>query len=196
MSAAAAAVQQPEERRMSLDDWASLPEDEPGELVDGRLVEEEVADNDHEGVVGWLVFTLWGWAVPRGGFVLPADSKLALRVGLGRKPDVSVYLPGGAVPPRRGPGRAPPDIIVEVISSTACDVRRDRIEKAEEYAAFGVRFYWLIDPDDRTFEMFELDAHGRYVRVRGASEGVIDALGCDGLRLDLDDLWAQIDRLA
>jgi Uma2 family endonuclease len=192
---AAATVQQAEERRMSLDEWASLPEDEPGELVDGRLVEEEVADYDHEGVVAWLIYTLWGWIEPRGGWAFGSESKLALRPGLGRKPDVSVFFPGRAVP-RRGPGRAPPDIVVEVISSTARDARRDRLEKPENYAAFGVRFYWLIDPDDRTFEIFELQPGARYLRVLGGSEGTIDVPGCDGLRLDLDALWAKIDRLA
>ena len=85
---------------------------------------------------------------------------------------------------------------MEVISSSARDVRRDRIEKMEDYAAFGVRFYWLIDTDDRTFEIFELQAGGRYLRVLGASEGAVDAPGCEGLRLDLDALWAEIERLA
>jgi len=190
----AAAVQQ--QRPMSVDEWASLPEDEPGELVEGRLVEEEVADFDHETVVAWLIAILRGWIIHRGGFVFGSEGKYALHPGLGRKPDVSVFLPGGAIPPRRGPGRAPPDIVVEVISSSARDARRDRIEKAENYAAFGVRYYWLIDPDDRTFEIFERDPAGRYVRVSAAAEGAFDVPGCDGLRLDLDELWAEIERLA
>jgi Uma2 family endonuclease len=58
-----------------------------------------------------------------------------------------------------------------------------------------VHFYWLIDPDDRTFEIFELQAGG-YLRVLGASEGTVDVPGCTGLRLDLDALWAQVERLA
>jgi Uma2 family endonuclease len=181
---------------MSLDEWASLSEDEPGELVDGRLVEEEVADWDHEAVVAWLLVGVGAWVLARDGWVFGSDGKLALRPGLGRKPDLSVFLPGNAPPPRRGPGRTPPDIVVEVISSTTRDVRRDRIDKAAEYAAFGVRFYWLIDPDDRTFEIFELDPRGRYARVLGQSAGVIDVPACEGLRLDLDALWAKIDRLA
>ena len=72
----------------------------------------------------------------------------------------------------------------------------DRLEKAAEYAAFGVRYYWLVDPDDRTFEIFELDAHGRYARLTGVADGQLDVPGCEGLRLDLDAIWARIDRLA
>jgi len=181
---------------MSLEEWASLPEDEPGELVDGQLVEEEMSDFDHEGVVSWLIIALGPWILARGGFIFGSEGKFALRTGLGRKPDISVFFPGGAVPPRRGPGRAPPDLLVEVISSTARDARRDRIEKAAEYAAFGVRFYWLVDPDDRTFEIFEREAAGRYLRILGVSEGTIDVPGCEGLRLDLNAMWAKIDRLA
>jgi hypothetical protein len=36
---------------MSLDEWAAMPEDAPGELVDGILVSEEVAHFDHEGII-------------------------------------------------------------------------------------------------------------------------------------------------
>jgi Uma2 family endonuclease len=99
-------------------------------------------------------------------------------------------------PRRLSLGRAPPDIAVEVISSSSRDARRDRLDKATEYAAFGVRYHRLVDPDDRTFEVFELDPQGRYARALGAASGAVDVPGCDGLRLDLDALWAQIDTLA
>ena len=89
----------------------------------------------------------------------------------------------------------PPSIIIEVISASPRDVRRDRSEKPDEYAAFGVRFYWLIDPGARTLEIFELGTDGRYARALGASEGTIDVPSCPDLRLDLDALWAEIDRL-
>jgi Uma2 family endonuclease len=180
---------------VSLVEWAALSEDEEGELVDGRLVEEEAPEANHESIVAWLLVLMWGWAVPRGGFVFGSDLKLAVRPRRGRKPDLSVYLPGGSVPRRRGVVREAPSIVVEVISASPCDVRRDRIEKPDEYAALGVRFYWLIDPAARTLEIFELGADGRYARALGASEGSVAVPGCPDLRLNLDALWAEVDRL-
>lgn len=179
---------------MSLEEWGSLPEDEPGELVDGELAEEEEPDWDHEDVVAWVMFLLGAWVMAHGGRVYGSDGKYAVRPGRGRKADVSAFFAGTPLPPPRGPSTTPPDILVEVISSDARDARRDRIDKAQEYAAFGVRFYWLIDPDDRTFEIFELQAGAHYLRVRAASEGSIDVPGCEGLRLDLDALWAYVER--
>jgi Uma2 family endonuclease len=67
----------------------------------------------------------------------------------------------------------PPDIVVEVISESARDVHRDRIEKPDEYAAFGVHWYWLIDPAARTLEIFELSSERQVVRQLAAASGVV-----------------------
>jgi Uma2 family endonuclease len=130
------------EAGLSLDDWFALPEDEPGELVEGRLEEEEVPDYSHELLVALLGRLLGNWTFPQG------------------------------------------------------DGRRDRVEKTADYAAFGVRWYWLLDPQLRSLEVLELDAQGRYLHVLGASTGTLrDIPGCVGLALDLDALWAAIDDL-
>jgi Uma2 family endonuclease len=79
--------------------------------------------------------------------------------------------------------------VVEIVSPTASDARRDRVEKVTHYASFGVRYYWLIDPRVRTLEIYELGSDGRYVRALGASEGRLETIpGCVGLILDLDAL--------
>lgn len=180
---------------MTVAEWIALPEDEPGELVDGCLVEEEMPDLVHEIVVSWLVGTLKNWLGPRGGFVFASEAKFVVGARRGRKPDASMYLPGGAVPPGRGAVRTPPDVVVEVLSPTARDARRDRVDKVGDYAAFGVRWYWLVDPERRVVEILERGADGRYVRAAGAAGGTLAAPGCPGLELDVDALWAEVDRL-
>ena len=185
----------PELASMSIADWANMPEDEPGELVDGRLEDEESPDYVHEVIVIWLGATLRAWLAGRG-FVGGSEAKFAVSTRRGRKPDLSVFLPGGRIPPRRGVIRVAPDIMVEVVSLRPRDGRRDRVQKMDEYAAFGVRYYWIVDPQIRSLEIFELTAEGAYLHRLGAGEGVVERVpGCDGLRLDLGELWAECDRL-
>jgi Uma2 family endonuclease len=180
---------------MSIEEWAAMPEDEPGELVNGFLVEEEMADFEHETVVSFANAALRSWVVPKGGFVAGSEAKFAIREDRGRKPDLSVYLPGGSIPPRRGPLRAPPDIVLEVLSPNSLDACRDRSEKVRDYAAFGVRWYWLIDPSLRVLEVLELGNDRRYVVALAAQEGSITIPGCVDFMLDLDALWAELGRL-
>lgn len=186
----------PTARELSLEEWFALPEDEPGELVDGRLEEEEVPDYLHELLVILLGRILSHWISPQGGLVAGSAAKFAVGSGRGRKPDLTVYLPGSRRPPARGLIRVPPDIAVEIVSPTPRDGRRDRVEKLADYAAFGVAWYWLLDPQLRSLEILELDGQGRYLHALGASSGTLEKIpGCEGLTLDLDALWAAIDEL-
>jgi Uma2 family endonuclease len=191
-----ALTETPEAPKLTLVEWYDLPEEVSGEWVDGRLEEEEVPDFVHEFIVSLLNHLFAGWILPRGGVLGGSDAKLAVSETRGRKPDLTVYLPDEAFPPRRGLVRVPPYVAVEVISPKPRDTRRDRVDKLAEYADFGVRYSWLVDPELRTVEILELGADGRYVHAQGASSGVIDPVpGCEGLVLNLDELWDMVDRL-
>lgn len=176
--------------RISLDEWAALDEDAPGELVDGALVEEEDVGALHETIVSVFLQLLRNWLGARGR-VLGSDAKLAVSERRGRKPDVTVWLTRAKLPARRVI-RTPPDIAIEVVSPSPKDRRRDRSEKLVEYAAFGVRYYWLVDPEARTLEVLEREDRGTYAIVLTASEGRVAIPGCVDLSVDLDALWAEV----
>lgn len=181
---------------MTMEEWAALPEDEPGELRDGQLQEEEMPTYVHEFVVSWLVAALSNWVRPRGGYVFGSEVKLAVSPTRGRKPDLSVHLPGAPRPAGLASvGRRPPSIVIEVVTDRPRDARRDRVEKLEDYARFGVRWYWIVDPRLRTLEVHERGEDGRYVHALGAVEGRVMVPGCDGFVIDLDVLWREVTEL-
>ncbi len=183
-------------RTLTLDEWIALDEDELGELVDGHL-DGEVPGAVHEAIVSYLVWFLSCWGRPRGAWTAASGLKFVLSPRRGRMPDISVFLAGAARPPREGGVHVPPSIAIEVITPTPRDERRDRIEKASEYAAFGVKWYWLVDPALQSVEIWELGADGRYAQTVAAVAGMIDPVpGCDGLVLDVDALWRERDALS
>lgn len=95
-----------------------LPEDEAGELVAGRLEEEEVPDAVHElSVACSSEFWVPGSA---SGVCFGSELKTLTGAVSGRKADVSVFLPGRAAPPRRGAIREPADgNYVKIVGATA-----------------------------------------------------------------------------
>ena len=181
---------------MTLEEWAALDEEVEGELVDGILEEEEMPSFLHEIVVAWLIRTLHTWARRRRGLVASSETKIAVGPRRGRKPDVSVYLPGRVPPLSDALVRVPPHVAVEVASPRPRDVRRDRVEKLGDYARAGIRYYWIVDPQLRSLEIFELGRDGRYTVALTASRGRVRAPGCRGLSVDLDALWAEVDEAA
>lgn len=180
---------------MSIEEWAELDEDVEGEWVDGYLVEEEVAGYIHEVVVSWLTVEVGTWLRKRGGLIGGSTAKFAVSSRRGRMPDLSVYLPQEGKPPGRGLIRVPPSIMVEVVSARPKDAKRDRVDKLAEYAAFGVRYYWIVDPQTRLIEIYELGQDQRYVHAAGAAEGAFEPPGCPELVLPLDALWAEVAEL-
>lgn len=180
-------------RRMSLEEWVRLSEDERGEWLDGWLVEEEMGSYLHDLIVGWFIAALRGWIVPLGGSVTASDMKFIVAATRGHKPDVSVFFPGNRPSIDAAAVTHPPDIAIEVVCSSPRDQRRDRLEKVEDYAAFGVSNYWIVDPLARTLEILELGPEGRYVHALGAASGATAPPNCPGLTLDLDALWREVD---
>lgn len=179
---------------MSLEVWAELPEDAEGELASGHLEEEEVPDRLHEAAVRWLLVELALWARAHGARVFGSELKLAIGHRTGRKPDLSVWLSGS--PRSHGEDtlqRQLPDLVIEVLSPRPRDQQRDRVVKPEEYARAGIRWYWLVDPRARTFEVLELGQDGRYVHAAGGAEGRLRPPGFKELALDLDALWSEVD---
>ena len=179
---------------MTVDQWATLEEDAEGELVDGQLVAEEDVTWMHDETVAWLVSVLWPWVRSVGGRVTTSDVRYGISADRGRTPDLSMFLPGTPMPPRAASLlRCPPTIAVEVLSPRPSDIRRDRIEKMQDYAQFGVTWYWLVDPNVHLVEIYRLHPDGANVRVLGATTGRVAVPGCEGLALDLDDLWQTVD---
>jgi Uma2 family endonuclease len=130
-------------RRLSVEDVLTmvragvLDEDDRVELVEGVLVEMSPIGPSHDGTVEWLMF----WFVKAAeAFSVRVQSMFLTVEGGYVLPDLTVLEP--LADPRAEQPRTAL-LVVEVAQSSGA---RDR-EKVADYAAAGVREYWIADLD-------------------------------------------------
>lgn len=175
------------------DDFIALDEDDPRELLDGQLVETETPGKRHEIIVALLVRLLGNWAAERGaGQVFASGYKVRVDRARGVMPDVQFYRADSTADLREeGCVAGRPDLVVEVISPRRR--RFDRVTKLAYYAAIGVPEYWIVDPEERTFERLALDLENeRYLLdVTLVDEAVFTSPSFPGLAVPLAELWPR-----
>ena len=142
--------------RWTYSEYASLPlPSEAGgtryEVIDGELFVNPAPGRGHQEVVGHLFWLMYGFA--REHYLEPD----ILFVRSGRSEMVT----------DRGV-EGPPDLVVEVLSPSTAS--RDRGIKLERYKLYGVAEYWVVDPDERTVEVWNLEENTTEPRVFGAAD--------------------------
>lgn len=101
--------------------------------------------------------------------------------------DLAVYLEEGAI------GARVPHLVVDVLPASRA-ARTYRGARMSAHEGAGVPWLWLVDPALATVEVYELGADGRYARALTA-EGTTELPGLLSVTLDLDALFAEVDRL-
>ena len=183
----------PPTRRMSYDEFlAWCDEDTLAEWVDGEVRMTSPASYRHQDLVAFLQTILRFWVEARELGVIqiaPFQMRLTVPAPRGREPDIlfvardhrerllTNYLDG------------PADLLVEIVSPES--VARDRGEKFVEYEAAGVSEYWLIDPDRRQAEFYQLDPDGHYQLALGGATGTYVSPRLAGFALPVEWLWEE-----
>lgn len=150
------------------------------ELIDGVVVMSPSPTPRHQ-VVALLVgaeLLASSRAVP-GAIVVPDVDLLLGSRGVYR-PDLMVYGPGRFT---RLPERLTdaPDLVVEITSPGSKSF--DLITKRDDYEAFGVGEYWVIDPETLGVRVWR--RAGAQLVEGGVGVGRIECVSVPGLSLDL-----------
>jgi len=142
------------ERRRAFREW--LCDDVKAEFINGEVIMHSPLKRRHLDATKYLGNLLLNFVMRHDLGVV--DSEKAL-VGLTRndyEPDICFWNAETAASFQDDQMEHPaPDLIVEVLSKSTTG--RDRGVKFEDYAAHGVREYWLIDPVRKSLEQYQLD---------------------------------------
>ncbi len=179
------------------DELCALPSHQVGEIVDGELFASPRPAGPHSRVASKLGGRLDGpfdsGEGGPGGWIILDEPELHLGDAV-LVPDLAGWrrerLPH--VPEELTAFELAPDWICEVLSPSTSTL--DRVRKMPVYAREGVQFAWLLEPIQRTLEVFELQ--GKQWRTVATWEGDVKvrAVPFDAIELELSSLWADIRR--
>jgi Uma2 family endonuclease len=168
-------------------DYWQLPEGEPIELIKGRLLVSPSPTSPHQTIVVLLVELLSGIARKSGGIVFCAPMDVVLSNDTILQPDV-LYVAKERRPIVKRRVEGPPDLVIEVVSGTD---RRDRVEKLDLYARYGVGEYWIVDPESKLIE-FLINENGRFV-VQSPANDRYQSPRLPEVEIKLSTFWREVD---
>ncbi len=165
------------------------------EWVAGRVELMSPVSDEHDAICGAATWLLRTWVgAHRLGRVLQAPFQMKTGPELpGRSPDLFFVATEHLDRLREHHLEGPADLVVEVVSPESH--ARDRGEKYLEYEAGGVREYWLLDPQRRRAEFYQLADDGCFQPVLPSADGSYRSRVVDGLWLRVAWLWSQPDVL-
>jgi len=175
--------------RWTYEEYARLPQPSEArgtrfEVIDGELYVTPGPSLGHQRIYTDLLTLLNGFAKSNGlGEVFGSPFDVLFGEGDYVEPDIMFVRRGREhILGQRGI-EGPPDLVVEVLSpSTAA---RDLGIKLDRYRHFGVAEYWVVDPEERTIQLWRFTDGAREPVTLGAAETLRWQPLADGPGLDI-----------
>ncbi|HEU5115980.1 MAG TPA: Uma2 family endonuclease [Isosphaeraceae bacterium] len=183
-------------RRLTLEEYLDAEEVEgyAYELARGVLEVTQVPDDPH-GLIEWFLFgRLRDYERDHPGVFFRVGGGSSTRIVLpglvsGRNPDIAI-VPGNALRDERG--RRQPAMVIEVVSEGREAHDRDYMAKKQEYLAFGLLEYWIVDRFERKVTVLIRRGDVWSERVFSGDQAA-EGLFLPGFSIHMVDLWAAAE---
>lgn len=186
-----------EQEHYSYSQYLTWPEGERYELIDGIAYAMSPAPRlEHQRVSGEIYAQIHSNLKdgPCRVFAAPTDVRLsAVHAAETEDDEPTVLQPDLLVGCRnelfteRGVAGAP-ELIVEITSPESG--YSDRKRKFDLYERYGVREYWIVDPDERVVEVYLLESDNRFRRagIYGSTD-TVTGTAVGGVEVDLQEVF-------
>ena len=182
-----------EEHYCTYADYRKWDDGERWELVDGKAYAMYPAPSwKHQGILGELHGQIRNYlkGKPCKVFVAPFDVRLNADAGDDTvvQPDIVVICDRTKIGGTGCVGT--PDMVIEILSPSTS--AHDRIIKYKLYLQYGVREYWIVDPDDKSVTAHVLD-NGRYYTSAYADSDIAPVHVLEGCKINLTEVFEEIE---
>ena len=181
------------ERKYTYKEYLDFPEEQRWELIEGQPYMQATPSWQHQAILRELIIKFGSYLKGKTCKVFSSPFDLILTNEENEKDSQNVFQPDLLVVcdtnKLKGTGYVgTPDLIVEIVSPSTA--RNDKFYKFNIYEKFGVKEYWIIEPDIKLISVFTLNENGRYGRPEIYSETdsiIVNVL--KDLKIDLSDIF-------
>ncbi|MEZ4529166.1 MAG: Uma2 family endonuclease [Desulfobacterales bacterium] len=183
-----------EERKKRKQFYEDVREDQKAEFINGEVIVHSPVRIEHEFASSSLMRLMSIYVmIHQLGYVGHEKMMISLTRN-DYEPDVCFWGKKKSAKFKPGQMKFPaPDFIAEVLSPST--EQNDRTVKFEDYAAHGVKEYWIIDPASRTVEQYFL-AEDEYVLHMKADSGILKSRAVKGFAVPVAALSDETENLA
>ncbi len=175
--------------KMTYDQYCLLPEDRNQyELFDGELVMTPSPTRQHQEIVGKLFRRLAAHVDEQllgEVYIAPLDTIFDQYTIL--QPDILFVCKARLPEVGRERIEGAPDLVVEVLSPTT--FHKDLRRKMAVYSQFGVREYWIVDPEVRAIELHCQAEKGLELSRRFSSQETFESRLLSGFQIVVSSIF-------
>jgi Uma2 family endonuclease len=174
------------EKRLTIEYYKILPEGAPYQLIEGELVMTPAPNPRHQIILGNIVEKIRHFVKGKGIAIFsPVDVYLDDENAF--QPDL-IFISNERIEIIKKDGiYGAPDLVIEILSpSTALyDLR----EKFRVYEKYGVKEYWIVDPEINSIEIYTKDRGHFSLIIRAEDKGEVESVLLKGFVLTLDEIF-------
>ncbi len=154
--------------------YENIQEDEKVEFINGEIIFQSPAKLRHTIAIKLLLKLLDTFVYKNGLGFVGSEKMLISLTRNDYEPDICFFDKSKSQHFKSDQMQFPaPDIVVEVLSPST--ERYDRTTKFQDYAAHGIREYWIIDAEHETIEQYFLQNED-YELLLKAKDGTIESV--------------------
>lgn len=174
--------------KFTVKDYMSMPGDKQYQLLDGEMILAPSPSEKHQTIASQIYLALHRhvsrekigrlWFAPLD--VVLSDHDVA-------QPDILFVSNIRSIIITEANIQGPPDLVVEILSPGTAE--HDRGYKQALYGRYGVREYWIVDPEAETIEVLGESAEGLTLVTSYQSGQTMTSPLLEGLTVDLQEIF-------
>jgi len=156
------------------------------ELIKGEIVKRSSPNTPHQRVCANLFLQLGMYNLQKkvGEFFFAPYDVYLDEYNAGIQPDILFVSHERNFVIRENNGAVgAPDLVVEILSKGTTN--KDRGDKKDIYEQFAVREYWIVDPQNRSIEVYRIENNRYRLYSFAEEEGVVKSSVLEGLELEV-----------